>query len=194
MNVATIVASLVFATLLTVAAVAAEGPVPPGWIVAGSKPAAYQVGTAPQGGQFRGPAGFIRSKQDVQEGFGTLMQTIDAADYRGQRVRFSAVVRSEDVSSWAGLWMRVDGQDKKILAFDNMQSRPIRGTTGWTRHEVVLDVAPNAVQVAFGILLGGNGAAWIDDAKVEAVPNSVPTTVPERDVLPRQPRNLNFGG
>jgi hypothetical protein len=54
--------------------------------------------------------------------------------------------------TWAGLWMRVDGQEPKMLAFDNMQGRPIQGTTAWKRYEVILDVDPQATAIAFGIL------------------------------------------
>ena len=62
-------------------------------------------------------------------GFGTLMQQIDAADYRGRRVRLSGLSKAAAVAGWAGLWMRVDGR-RGVLAFDNMQSRPSpRGRT-----------------------------------------------------------------
>jgi hypothetical protein len=201
MNLASIVASMILATVLTMAASAAEGPAPSGWILTGSNPTAYQVGTAPQGGQSRGPAGFIRSKQDSISGFGTLMQTINAADYRGRRVRFSALVRSENVANWAGLWMRVDGPPNadgkpKLLAFDNMMKRPITATTGWTRHDVVLDVPVAAEKIAFGILLNGTGAAWLDGVSLDAVSDAVPVTArtPEESQLPNAPKNLNFSG
>ena len=54
-------------------------------------------------------------------------------------------------------------------AFDDMQDRPIRGTSDWTQYDVVLDVAPDAADVAFGLLLDGPGQVWIDDAKFEVV-------------------------
>ena len=79
-------------------------------------------------------------------GFGALSQFIRADDYRGKRVRFSAYVKTHDVSaasSGAGLWMRVDGNGG-ILAFDNMQNRPIMGTTDWKLVSVVLDVPNDA--------------------------------------------------
>ena len=200
MNLVTVIAAMALATVLTLAAAAAEGPAPTGWLLSGSTPSAYEVGSAPQGGQNRGPAGFIRSKEP-SAGFGTLMQTVDASDYRGKRVRFSAVVRSDAVASWAGLWMRVDGPatangKPKLLGFDNMGKRPIKGTTGWTRHDVVLDVPANAEKVAFGILLNGTGGAWLDGVSLEVVPETVPVTArtPEDSQLPRAPKNLNFSG
>jgi hypothetical protein len=48
-------------------------------------------------------------------------------------------MKSEEVTGWAGLWMRVD-KGKEVVAIDNMQGRAIKGTTSWQRYEVVLDV------------------------------------------------------
>jgi hypothetical protein len=62
------------------------------------------------------------------------------------------------------------------LAFDNMQDRPITGTKDWTRYEVVVDVAPEATDIAFGALLSGSGHLWIDDLAFEIVGPKVPTT------------------
>jgi hypothetical protein len=60
------------------------------------------------------------------------MQSFDAKmmqNYLGKRVRFSAAVKTEDVQSWAGLWMRVD-KGSQTVEFDNMQDRPLKGTAG----------------------------------------------------------------
>jgi len=192
-----LVAAVIVATALSLAIAAPNGPAPQGWILAGVAPTSYEVGTAPQGGQFRGPAGFIRAKE-TPGGFGTLMQMVQAGDFRGKRVRFAATVRTEDVANWAGLWMRVDserGDDgrPRTLAFDNMKPRGIKGTTGWQRYEVVLDVSEKAGALAYGILLDGKGAAWLDQVRLEEVPLSVPTTALDLGPpLPPKPQNLDF--
>ena len=85
--------------------------------------------------------------------------------------------------------MRVD-RDQKSTAFDNMQDRAIKGTQPWTRHEVVLDVDPKATHIAFGILLSGKGAAWIDDVAFEVVDERVAVT--DMHAKTTSPRNLNF--
>jgi hypothetical protein len=110
--------------------------------------------------------------------FGALMQRIRARDYVGKRVRLSAFIKTEDLSGWSGLWMRVDGK-RHGTAFDNMQKRPIEGTTDWTRHEVVLDVADDSIQIAFGVLSAGTGRTWIDDVALEVVGDDVPSTALE---------------
>ena len=71
--------------------------------------------------------------------------------------------------------MRIDGPMQPgsnaaaMLGFDNMQSRPIKGTADWKQYDVVLDVPNEARGIAFGILLAGAGQAWMDDLQFEAV-------------------------
>jgi hypothetical protein len=102
------------------------------------------------------------------------------------------MVKSEDIKDWAGLWMRVDGNKGKILAFDNMQDRPIEGTLDWHRVEVTLDIDENAQNLAFGILLVGKGTAWIDDLNFEVVDSSVPVTGEVKKPRGKGPSNLSF--
>jgi hypothetical protein len=108
--------------------------------------------------------------------FGTMMITQTAAGFAGKRVRFSGWVRSQSLDTWAGLWMRVDEPNNQMGAFDNMANRPIKGTTPWSQYDVVLDVAADAVDIAFGVLLTGNGEVWLDGVNVEVVDDSVPPT------------------
>jgi len=173
---------------------APAGKLPAGWTHQGDRPAEYESGVDSHGGRAGKACAFIRGRSASPGGFGTLMQTIAADDYRGKRVRFSADVKAKGVASWAGLWMRVDGawregQLPPMLAFDNMRGRPIKGTRDWARHEVVLDVAAEASGISFGLLLEGAGQAWMDALRLEIVGTDVATT----DVLalPKRP-NLSF--
>jgi beta-lactamase regulating signal transducer with metallopeptidase domain len=165
---------------------------PPGWFMAGSKPANYQTGvdkTVTENGQ---TSAFLVSSVPVTDGFGTLMQTIRAADYAGKRVRLRVSVRSQDVADWAGVWMRVD-KEKTTVAFDNMQNRAVKGTQPWKPYDVVLDVPDDATGISFGVLLSGSGEVWISDVSFEVVGNGVPVTSSDQtDRLPSHPVNLNF--
>ena len=167
---------------------------PDGWIRAGSTPADFDMGTDRSVAHAGKTSGYLKSKVAKPGGFGTLMQMCNAEEFHGKRVRMSAWVKSEKVMSWAGLWMRVDGAvASQPLAFDNMQSRPIKGTSGWSQHQVVLDVAPEAKDIAFGILLDGPGAVWLDEMKFEVVDQTVPTTgVGAGGNLAAKPQNLDF--
>jgi hypothetical protein len=165
---------------------AATDGVPAGWFLAGNQPQSYKTGADANG------TAFLASKTDVNgSGFGTLMQSIKANEYAGKRVRFRATVRSEDVAGWAGLWMRVD-EGSKAVAFDNMQSRAIKGTTGWATYEVVLDVPADATSISFGTLLASNGGIWLRGAEFGVVGSGVPTTGVTMPQAPVKPVNLDF--
>jgi hypothetical protein len=71
-----------------------------------------------------------------------------------------------------------------------MQDRPIKGSHDWTQYSIVLDVGNNATAIAFGILMSGPGAVWIDDLALDPVGTDVDVT----DVLrkTKSPRNLDF--
>lgn len=88
--------------------------------------------------------------------------------------------------------MRVDS-DSQQLAFDNMEDRPIKGTTDWRRYEVVLNVPQNATGIFLGVLLGGTGTVWLNSVNLEVVGSDVPTTETKAPPsLPNAPANLNF--
>jgi hypothetical protein len=157
---------------------ASAAQVPKGWRVRGSRPQDYEMGvtqTARHGGQ---ASAFIKANPAPQPGFGTLMQDFKADAYRGKRVRLAGYVKTDNVEEWAGLWMRVDGEQGVTLSFDNMQDRHIKGVTDWQRYEIVLDVPTNSLLIAFGLMLSGKGQVWLDDLKLEEVDQKVPTTKP----------------
>ena len=167
---------------------------PLGWFASGLAPKDYQV-RIDRTEHYSGKAsGFITCKAEKPSGFGTLMQVFKADNYRGKRLRMTGYVKTEDVATWAGLWMRVDGPGGAILAFDNMQDRPIRGTIGWEEYEVVLDVPSNGVNISFGLLLAGQGKAWADDFAFEEVGEDVPVTDLKNRIreMPEEPVNLGF--
>lgn len=136
--------------------VALAAAVPEGWMIAGSQPAKYESSVDTTVLYEGHRSAYLKSKEQVTGGFGTLMQSFDARNYLGKRVRFSAVVKTEDVQSWAGLWMRVD-KGSQTVEFDNMQNRPLKGTAGWKKFEVVLDVHQDATGIFFGVLLDSMG-------------------------------------
>lgn len=152
------------------------------WFLAGSHPQEYEQGIDSSVTYHGKKGGYLKAKAVQLGGFGTLMQMFKANDYRNKRMRFSAVVKSEGVEDWAGLWMRIDGPKQgETFGFDNMHNRPMKGTTDWQKYEVVLDVPQESVCVAFGLLLVGPGQVWLNDVEFEEVSADVPTTSFEGD-------------
>jgi hypothetical protein len=174
-------------------AVAAFADLPAGWFKAGSHPMEYDMGLDESVRRDGKSSATVKSTAEKPQGFGTLMQITQPGDYRGKRVRLSGFVKSDKVTQWAGLWFRIDGPTPNVsLGFDNMQDRAIKGTTDWTRYELVLDVPQEAQRLAFGILLAGAGQVWMDDLKFEVVPTTVKTTNMAPPAPPAAPTNLNF--
>ena len=164
---------------------------PEGWLGAGTHPQNYEMSidaTVKHSGQASGRIVFTGEKA---EGFGTLMQSFNAANYLGKRVRFSAAVKTADVQSWAGLWMRID-KGSQTVEFDNMQNRPLKGTAGWKKYDVVLDVPQDATGIFFGVLLDSAGEVWLSDVKFEVVGTAVSTTGVRPKLLQPGPVNLDF--
>jgi len=147
------------------------------WHLAGSHRQAYEL---TQAGDPRHPGAVIqmlRCTGDAGGGFGTVMTSVDAADYRRRRVRCAGEVRADSVTEWSGLWMRVDGKEQgDTLGFDNMQDRPLKGTFDWRRVAVVLDVPSEANRLAFGVLLQGRGAVQLADVRLQPVGADVAVT------------------
>ena len=158
------------------------------WRVA---PSDYEFGLAE--GTFEGQrVASLRSTVKPVRDFGACRQEIAADDYRGKRIRFAAALKAVDVTmGWAGLWLRVDGAQRGTLAFDNMEDRAVKGTTGWQRHAIVLDVAPEAESVAFGALVFGEGELLLADLVFEEVSRDTPVTGLDQH-RPRRPQNLDF--
>jgi len=182
--------------VIAACSLAVQAAAPKGWYMAGNKPSLYESGVDEQAVLNGLPSAYMKSIQPVPEGFGTLMQNFDASQYVGQRVRFSALVKSDSVERWAGLWMRIDGKStdpaQKTLAFDNMMDRPIKGTTGWQNYDVVLDVPQGATGIFFGILMDGPGEVWLNSVSFTTVGTGVPTTGAQFGPPSAGPANLSF--
>src|SRR5262249_34664433 len=135
---------------------------------------------------------FLRSTRNATQSFRAITQLIRADAYRGKRLRLLGYAKTCDVADWSGLWMRIDGPGESFLAFDNMQTRPIMGTTDWKPYAVVLDVPQEALAVAFGAVLSGAGQVWADDLSLEVVdPKQVQSTDPDSK-SPRGAVKLDF--
>lgn len=157
---------------------------PKGWHKSGSKPNQYDMGIERETAYNSRSAATIKSIEKVFDGFGTLMQICIAGPYAGKKIRMSGYMKTKDVDS-AWFWLRSDAVDSTsekdsvitaMLALANMHERTIKGTTDWTRYDIVMDISPNASHLAFGAGLSGTGQMWFDNISFEIVDNTVTTT------------------
>jgi hypothetical protein len=167
---------------------------PSGWFASGSSPGDYEVRLDRVERHSGEASGSIVCRSEKPTGFGTLMQVFKADKYRSKRVRMTAYVKTEKVEAWSGIWMRVDGPGGAVVAFDNMQDRPLSGTIAWEQYEIVLDVPENGLNISFGLLLAGQGTVWADDFAFEVVGKDTPVTDLKSKIqeMPLEPRNLGF--
>jgi len=118
---------------------------------------------------------------------GVLLQSFDAAPYRGKKFRYRAAVRTGP-GSRAQLWLRVDRSNGRMGFFDNMGDRPI-ATENWTVYEIAGEVDRDAQSIFLGLLLLVPGEAWIDDASFEITGEADPVE-PARPLTSRGIQNL----
>ncbi len=165
-----------------------------GWMIKGDQPDKFDFGIDRQMIREGKPCAFIKSRVEKVDGLGTLRQAISAKKFLGKRIRFSGWLRTENVKDSAGLWVRVDGSDHKMLEFDNMEKRPVKGTTDWTKYSCVVDVPDDAKAILFGFLLFDAGKVWANQLNLEAVGKDVASTniAPAPDRLPEDPINIDF--
>lgn len=88
---------------------------------------------------------------------GVLWQAIEAGEFRGKELRFSAEIEAEmDDESVAGLFMNVIGP-KGTAGWDNMQESPVKGSSPWTSYSVKLEIPEDAVTFTVGLWLNAKG-------------------------------------
>ena len=121
----------------------------------------------------------------------TLTQTFGADKYRGKRMKFSGVLKTEASDGSAALTMNIfdrEGFCRENLGFDNMWGRNVSRVTDWTKVKVVLDVPEESRYIEIGITMCGKGQAWVSDLMFEETTDE--TTGRKR--YEDEPQNLDF--
>ena len=112
-------------------------------------------------------SGFIKRLPIESNGYGTMMQSIEANEYRNKMVRISVYVKCKDVER-GGLYFRVDGKET-ALRHTYSSKQYIEETMDWTLFQLTLDVPEESRNIDFGATLVGEGTLWLDDYKLEVV-------------------------
>jgi hypothetical protein len=173
----------------------ARADLPAQWESGGFRHEGFEVGTDSRDPYEGKPSIRIRSTPAISpQGEANAATGFFAEHYRGKRVRFSAFVKTADVSRWSGLWLSIaataekPGRQAVRLRFDNMRDRPVKGTTGWARYQIVVDVPAEASDITLGCFLVGPGTLWMAKPSFEVVGNDVPVTSSTGKNLPPEPQ------
>jgi C-terminal processing protease CtpA/Prc len=169
------------------------GEIPPGWFSPSfARENGYTakiVADRPESGKQAALVALEGEGKDPQA-FGNLLTYFDATSYRGKRIRFRAAVRAEVAAgNQAALWLRVDREGNAMGFFDNMADRPITSSE-WKTYEISGEVAPDAKVIVLGMMLKGQGKAWIDSASFEVLGARVNADEPARPLDARGLDNL----
>lgn len=167
--------------------------IPANWSLGGSNPNDYSVGVDLAESYSGFSSAYLKSISSKPVGFVTLKQTFKANNYRSQRVKITAYLKTKFVAGSSAFWMRVNDVVGKALSFDDMRNRPLIGSMDWTPIEIVLDVPSMSDEISFGLLLQGKGQVWIDNVNITMVGENVPVTDILKDkVESYSPKNLDF--
>lgn len=101
----------------------------------------------------------------VKEGWNNVNHFLPG-DRQGKIIEFKGWLKTDSVTGYAGLWLRLNGAGGAVLGFDNMQKKGLRGTKDWTPVSIRLKLPPQTTGIAFGILLVGKGRVWMDDMQM----------------------------
>jgi hypothetical protein len=165
---------------------------PEGWLLTGSNTQSFVGGLDRQETHLGRPAFWLRNASG-ESGFATLMQSVTGEKFRNKRVRFSGYLRTENVDGSATIWLRADDDHGRYIALNNLEmlkdNGALKGTTGWARREIVLDIPAATESLNFGFYLSGQGEARYAGFDLEIVGSDVPLTRPQET---EAPINLDF--
>jgi C-terminal processing protease CtpA/Prc len=152
------------------------GLLPKGWIVPsyaeklGYK--AYTTNIEPKTG--KQCLELFREGEYIEDIYGSVMQSIDASAFRGKKIRIRAAIKAEIHSpkGSAHLWVRERFKDDdQVGLFEFMAQNPIV-LREWKYYEIEGWISNEALYLNYGLLLFGNGKAWLDDVSIEILDSS----------------------
>ena len=124
-----------------------------GWHADTAHPDLYVIGMDTDAGAAKAGVPFIAQRGASGDRPGGVTQVISADTWRGERVRLTARLKSRNAVR-VRLWLSALLPRDAKIAYDS--GSPIRGTTDWQTHEVVMDVPANALSMSYGFFVAGD--------------------------------------
>ncbi len=128
----------------------------------------------------------MRSNGKVAEtDFGAATSFLDSTGYEGHRVRFSGMLRTAGIATYAGVYLRANRSDRREWNFGEAANLPrgsvaSTGSSDWHPVSVVIDVPAASAELGtmdMGLVVVGSGQAWLSDLRFEEVDARVPATL-----------------
>lgn len=127
---------------------------------------------------FRAPRGgkpmCIGGRMPDSGDFAGFRRIVDAAPFRGRRVRFTAWVATGEAHA-VTFFLAAGYKQRTLYNGGNTNNRPLGGNHGWT--PVLLEIGPvpdGAAHISYGFHLHGPGDVWVYKPKLEIVTDEPP--------------------
>lgn len=178
MNLKALLAAPIAAWLMMASASTIEKPMNWSYGSTGKGPDSYQMGVDASVTWNGKPALTVQAAGQRSTATGDIHNYVSPEGYEGKRLRFSGMLKMAGVDGWAGVYLAAS--DFRVRNFDVSATPPGSGGKGdWTQWQpvsVVVDVPREASSLRMGLMMVGNGQAWLSDLKFEEVGTDVPVT------------------
>lgn len=107
------------------------------------------------------------NKSDSSSDYGVTTKRILAPKY-GNKLKLSGYIKSKNIlNGYAGLFLRIEDNEGKVIGFRNMYESGIKGTNDWKEYSIELPFDAEAAEYIFlGGYLDGKGEMWMDNLKL----------------------------
>jgi erythromycin esterase len=103
---------------------------------------------------------------------GGLTQQLEAASFRGKKIRLRAAARADLPDGDNGAWLRLrvlrKGFGPQAVAFDSYDNTPV-ASRDWRVYEVTAEIPKDAESISYGLSVTGDGKAWLDAVQLETI-------------------------
>jgi hypothetical protein len=151
--------------------------VPKDWVLRGSGPQYFDV-RSDRTEVLSGRSSVLMRPYDKDvpyTSFASLMQSVVAEPWLGQRLVFSVSWKSREKYQDIKVWIRAIDAGQVVIAY-NVQEDSY-DTAGWRKTSVAMDVPWSAAEIAYGIRIDPQGALWVDDAHIDVLDKNVPVAM-----------------
>lgn len=115
----------------------------------------------------------FKMEQFKSQVYGIIDQSVILPKKRNnKKFVFSAMLKTKDVTSKLGWRLVVNCRRKDSYIIKQIQSKPIFGTTDWTKVTLEADIPKDTYKLDAGIMLQSIGIGWVDDASLIIDPKS----------------------